>query len=128
VIVADASALVAISESERDAPKFAAALESNETVIASINYVETGIILISRGRLVSQADLDQWLDRIGVSIVRGEALGALAMAAYRRFGRGYHPAKLNLGDCFAYALAKSLDAPLLYKGDDFALTDVKSAL
>ena len=128
MIVADASALVAIGERESDAPAFATALENNETIISYVNYVETGIILISRGRLVGQADLDHWLDRIGVSIMRGESLGALAMAAYLRFGRGYHPAKLNLGDCFAYALAKSLDAPLLYKGNDFALTDVKSAL
>jgi len=128
VIVADASALVAIGERESDAATFAAALENNETVISSINYVETGIVLISRGRLMSQADLDQWLERIGVSIVRGEALGTMAMAAYLRFGRGYHPAKLNLGDCFAYALAKSLGAPLLYKGNDFALTDIRSAL
>ncbi len=57
-----------------------------------------------------------------------ESLGASALEAYLQFGKGFHPAKLNLADCFSYALAKSLDAPLLYTGNDFALTDVRSAL
>ncbi len=97
-------------------------------MISQINYVEVGIILIGRRRLATQADLDKWLARLDVSIEPGNDLAGMAMAAYLRFGRGFHPAKLNLGDCFAYALAKTLDAPLLYKGDDFALTDIRSAL
>jgi ribonuclease VapC len=128
MIVADASALVAIGSEEDDADVYAAALERDEVVISSINYVEAGIILISRGHLATQADLDEWLLRIGVAVEPTEALGALAMETYLRFGKGFHPARLNLADCFAYALAKSLDAPLLYKGNDFAQTDIRSAL
>ena len=128
MIVADASALVAIGDQEPDADEYLAAFQHQRSVISQINYVEVGIILIGRRRLATQADLDKWLTRLDVSIEPGNDLAGIAMAAYLRFGRGFHPAKLNLGDCFAYALAKSLDAPLLYKGDDFALTDIRSAL
>ena len=65
---------------------------------------------------------------IGCGSPASTAVDTLALDAYLRFGKGRHPAKLNLADCFAYALAKTLDAPLLYKGDDFPLTDVRSAL
>lgn len=128
MIVADASALVAIGDEEPDADEYLTAFQRQRSVISQINYVEVGIILIGRRRLATQADLDKWLTRLDVSIEPGNDLSGIAMAAYLRFGRGFHPAKLNLGNCFAYALAKSLDAPLLYKGDDFALTDIRSAL
>jgi ribonuclease VapC len=71
--------------------------------------------------------MDRWLDQLAVR-VNDTPVTQAALDAYLRFGKGRHPARLNLGDCFAYALAKALDAPLLYKGDDFALTDVRSAL
>jgi ribonuclease VapC len=119
VIVVDASALVAIG---------AGVLLTNETRISAVNYVEAGLVLIGRGRLTSKAELNIWLATLGVEIVQAVDLAEEALLAYLTFGRGYHPARLNMGDCFAYALAKSLDAPLLYKGDDFALTDVRSAL
>lgn len=128
LIAVDASALVAISELEPEARVFAAALLANESQISAVNYVETGRVLIGRGRLGDKAELDHWLATLGVSIARTADLGEGALRAYLTFGRGFHPARLNLGDCFAYALAKQLDAPLLYKGDDFALTDVRSAL
>ncbi len=128
MIVADASALVAIGDEEPDAVDYLRIFQRQRSVISQINYVEVGIILIGRRRLATQADLDDWLARLDVSIEQGNDLAGMAMAAYLRFGRGFHPAKLNLGDCFAYALAKTLDAPLLYKGDDFALTDIRSAL
>jgi ribonuclease VapC len=128
VIVADASALVAIGDEEVDADNLLIAMRGSDVVMSAINYVETGIVLIGRRRLATQTDLDQWLVRLGVSVQPSESLGPLAMEAYLRFGRGFHPAKLNLADCFAYALAKALDAPLLYKGDDFTLTDVRAAL
>jgi ribonuclease VapC len=128
VIVADASALVAIGDEDSDASEYLTTLQRERSVISPINYVEVGIILIGRRRLATQADLNEWLARLEISIEPGDGLAGTAMAAYLRFGRGFHPAKLNLGDCFAYALAKALDAPLLYKGDDFALTDVRSAL
>lgn len=61
-------------------------------------------------------------------IVEREVSGAVALGAYLTYGRGVHRARLNLGDCFAYALAKELDAPLLYKGNDFLHTDIRPAL
>lgn len=69
-----------------------------------------------------------FLDTLGISIVPTDQQQAtLAAEAFLRFGKGRHPAGLNLGDCFSYALAKSLNAPLLYKGEDFGRTDIGSA-
>jgi ribonuclease VapC len=128
VIVVDASALVAIGDDEPEAERFLAVLERNPSRISAVNYVEAGLILIGRGRLATQEDLDDWLKQLGASVMPDENLASAALDAYLVYGRRRHPAKLNLADCFAYALAKSLDAPLLYKGDDFPLTDVRSAL
>lgn len=72
--------------------------------------------------------IDQMRARLPIEVAPiGEIEAGLAFDAWRRFGKGRHAAALNLGDCFAYALAKSRDLPLLFKGDDFALTDVRSA-
>jgi len=128
VIAVDASALVAIGDDEPEAERFLDVLERNPSCISAVNYVETGLILIGRGRLATQEDLDEWLKQLGAKVMPDENLAMAALSAYLIYGRRYHPAKLNLADCFAYALAKSLDAPLLYKGDDFPLTDVRSAL
>lgn len=128
MIAVDASALVAIGDDEPEAERFLDVLERNPSCISAVNYVETGLILIGRGRLATQEDLDEWLKQLGAKVMPDENLAMAALSAYLIYGRRYHPAKLNLADCFAYALAKSLDAPLLYKGDDFPLTDVRSAL
>lgn len=128
MIAVDASALIAIGDHEPDADAFLEVLSRNDGRIAGVNYVETGLILIGRGRMANPTDLDDWLSRLGVKVVSDEALSADALRAYLAYGRRYHRARLNLADCFAYALAKQLDAPLLYKGDDFPMTDVRSAL
>jgi ribonuclease VapC len=128
VIVVDASTLVAIGDGEPDAPDHLRALTSDEAVISSINYVEAGIILVSRRRLSNKPAFDQWLRSLEVRVRGSDDLSDTALAAYLVYGRGFHRARLNLADCFAYALAKQLDAPLLYKGDDFNFTDVKRAL
>jgi ribonuclease VapC len=128
MIVVDASALVVIGDAEPDSDRLAEVLTANETVIASINYVEAGLILIGRRRMAGKPDFDRWLARLGIKIRSNDDLATPALEAYLLYGRGYHRARLNLGDCFAYALAKSLDAPLLYKGDDFVFTDVRPAL
>jgi ribonuclease VapC len=92
------------------------------------NYVEAVMVLEGR-RLGSREDLDEWLALRRVEIVPVDLpLARLAADAFVRFGRGRHPAGLNYGDCFAYALAKHLRAPLLFKGDDFARTDIQPAL
>jgi ribonuclease VapC len=128
VIAVDASALVAIGDDEPEAERFLDILKRSPSCISAVNYVETGLILMGRGRLATQEDLDDWLKQLGAKVMPDENLAKAALGAYLVYGRGYHPAKLNLADCFAYALAKSLDAPLLYKGDDFPLTDIRSAL
>jgi ribonuclease VapC len=128
LIVVDASALVAIADQETDRMRYLDRLALAErAVISSINVVEAGIILIGRNRFESIDQFDRWLVELGVD-VEASTPHAEALATYLTFGRGRHPARLNLADCFAYALAKALDAPLLYKGEDFALTDVRSAL
>ena len=86
------------------------------------------MVLIGRGVFINQPEFDQWLARVGVEVSTDLDLSGAALAAYLLFGKGRHPARLNLGDCFAYALAKSLGAPLLFKGNDFTQTDVTSAL
>lgn len=128
MIVVDASALVAIGDEEHDAGDFLRLLTADDAVLSSINYVETGLILIGWRRLANKYDLDRWLGRLGVEVRGVDDLAGAALAAYLLYGRGYHRARLNLADCFAYALAKELDAPLLYKGGDFNFTDVKRAL
>jgi uncharacterized protein with PIN domain len=80
------------------------------------------------GSFASQSKYDEWLEGLGVERAKASDLGGEALAAYLHFGRGFHPARLNLGDCFAYALAKRLDAPLLFKGNGFSQTDVRSAV
>lgn len=128
-MVVDTSAVVAIADQEPEGAAFLARLQqASSPVITSINYVEVGMVLLNRRRELTQSDIDGWMRRLGVSVVDGDELAPIALAAHLRFGKGRHPARLNLGDCFAYALARQLDAPLLYKGDDFARTDVRSAL
>jgi ribonuclease VapC len=129
LIVVDASALIAIATGEPDWKLYAEALERSDTAYLSApNYLETGLILVSRGIVADRAGFDVWLNDTGVVVRPDLPHAADGLDAYIRFGKGFHPARLNLGDCFAYALAKALDAPLLYKGDDFALTDIRSAL
>ena len=102
--------------------------QSGSAVIGQVSYLETGMVLISRGYFATAGDLDAWLLDLTIERREDAGLGDLALFAFLEFGKGRHPARLNLGDCFAYALAKQLDAPLLYKGDDFAKTDIRSAL
>ena len=129
MIVVDASALVAIGRLEVDRALYQAALaDATAASMSPANYLETGIVLVREKLLPDQSRLDTWLTALRVEVRDDVKLGAAALEAYLRYGKGFHPARLNLADCFAYALAKALDAPLLYKGDDFAKTDVRSAL
>jgi ribonuclease VapC len=130
VIVVDTSALVAILLDEADAVLFEAilALESDVRLSAMTDY-ETRILAFSRGAQPLVSKYETLCDDGGFSIEAfGRQESMLAFDAYRRFGEGNHPARLNFGDCAAYALAKSLEAPLLFKGNDFARTDIRRAL
>ena len=130
-MVVDSSALVAIATGEPDRPRFIdAILASARPLLSAFTHFETRTVLLRRsgGRLL--ADLQEFLDT-GRFEVRAFDLdqAMLALETYRRYGKGSgHKAQLNLGDCASYALAKAFDAPLLYKGNDFTHTDVRSAL
>jgi ribonuclease VapC len=129
MIVVDTSAVlcVMLEEPEADAVREALLRASRRSLSAS-NYVECAMVIAGR-RIGGRSDLDEWLAIRGVDVVAVDrGLADLAADAFVRFGRGRHPAGLNYGDCFAYALAKHLRAPLLFKGSDFAMTDIQPAL
>ncbi|WP_182084279.1 type II toxin-antitoxin system VapC family toxin [Aureimonas sp. ME7] len=131
MIVVDTSALVAILTGEPEGSGFGAFLSTRtEIALSTGNAVEAHIVMNARWGREGSARLDTLLETLGVEFHDVDPLQMrLAVDAFVRFGRGSgHPAKLNYGDCFAYALARSLDAPLLFKGDDFIHTDIRSAL
>ncbi len=129
-MIVDTSALVAIISQEPDAPLFAAALESSPVNrISAGTWLEASIVIDrARDPLVSRR-FDEILAAGAFVIEPVTASQArIARGAYRDFGKGSgHPAALNFGDCFAYALAREVDEPLLFKGDDFLHTDIPYA-
>ena len=135
MIVIDSSAVVAMILGESGAQPLAArlALEPRDSRLMSVvNYVEAGTVLAGRHRNPPQgiADLDAFLHDFEIALAPAdETIARVAMEARVKFGKGFgHAGRLNFGDCFAYALAKTHNAPLLYTGDDFRMTDVVSAI
>lgn len=131
MIAIDASALIAILSDEPERSGFNKLIESEEfTYISAASLLETRIVLFSRFGDDGVLALDSFLLKSGITVVEvSPRMGDIAFEAYQRFGKGTgHGASLNYGDCFSYALAKYLDAPLLFKGDDFSKTDIFSAL
>jgi len=136
VIVLDTSAIIAIWKEESGAQELLSRLvdeRSNERRISGATYIEAGTVLagqVPNDPLGAIAEFESWLTKYAVEMVAFDPEQArIALEARIRYGRGFGaPAKLNLGDCFSYALAKTLRAPLLYVGNDFDKTDVKSAL
>jgi len=130
LIVADTSALVAVLKNESDADQYRDALAAADTMIigAPTKFELLMVMARWRGEVAVEAAIDLLDAFKAVPIGWDDAMTLIAIQAEFRFGKGRHPAALNFGDCMAYALAKSLDAPLLYKGEDFAKTDIRSAL
>ena len=128
-VVLDTSAVIGILQAEPDAELLVAVLEDADLrCISAATVVEAGIVLQARFGDHGERELDLFLQRAEVEVVPLTADQAeLARQAFRRFGKGRHPAALNYGDCLAYALALSLDARLLFTGTDFARTDVRTA-
>ena len=125
-MVVDTSALVAIFLLEPEAEQFAhRILEAPRAAISAANLLEAGIILDARIGHEDSSELDEFIADVGLEVepVTVDQV-RVARQAYRTYGSGNHPARLNFGDCFAYALAKTTGLPLLFKGDDFAQTDV----
>lgn len=130
MIVVDSSALIAILRREPEADIFLRIISgTGECVISSVSLLETSMVLAGRtGDATSWIELDALILRAGIRIQAQDLeLAETARNAFVRYGKGRHPAGLNLGDCAAYAVAKSLDLPLLFKGDDFSKTDVAAA-
>jgi ribonuclease VapC len=130
-VIVDTSAIVAILRDEPDADAYVEALASApETLMSAGTYIETAILVDSNRDPVLSGRLDDLLAAVDLHVQPvTERHAEIARQAYRHFGRGSgHPAGLNFGDCFAYALARSTGQALLYKGDDFGRTDVRPAL
>ena len=128
-MVVDTSAVVAILADEREGEAFGRALAAAPSRAMSVaSYVELMMIALSRD-LAGRTEVEGLLADAGIELVPvTPSQGQLAVTAFLRFGKGRHPARLNYGDCFAYALAKERGEPLLFKGGDFARTDVVPAL
>ena len=130
-MILDSSALIAILRSESDAAVFADAIaEADIRRLSAANFVEAAALIDGSRDPIASRRFDELLREATVQIEAVTAKQAqFAREAYRDFGRGSgHAAKLNFGDCFAYALAKDTGEPLLFKGDDFLHTDVIPAL
>jgi ribonuclease VapC len=127
-VIIDSSALVAILIREPESRAFARAIKAVAVRrISAATYVEASAVIDGRRDPVLSSSLDRLIDVMRIEVVPFSAQQAhLAREAYQRYGRGSgHPAQLNMGDCFAYALARDLGEPLLFKGSDFALTDIE---
>lgn len=130
-MIVDTSALIAILRDEPEAPACARAIEAaSRRRVSAANFVEAAIVIDGSRDPVASRRFDDLLREAQAEIEPvTEAQARIAREAYRDFGRGSgHPARLNFGDCFAYALARTTGEPLLFKGDDFTHTDVIPAL
>ena len=133
-MIVDASAILAVILDEADADVFVQALRGPAVRrMSSVNFVEAGVRADNDPNPNRGAAFDKAMQAFGIFVQNVSPYQAMiARDTYRRFGRGNHPARLNLGDCFAFALAKANREPLLFKGSDFAhpdiLEEIESAL
>ncbi len=130
-MIVDTSALIAILKNEPEAEAFSVALEAAKLVrISAASYLESRIVVGRYKNPILTARLEELLENPGLLIEPVTAVQAkIAWQAYRDYGKGSgHPANLNFGDCFSYALAREKREPILFKGDDFNHTDLRIAL
>jgi ribonuclease VapC len=128
-MVIDTSVIVSIMLEEEGSEEFLLKLgEADSRKISAISYMEASMVLITKRGEGVEKILDTMLAEGQIAIVPVSVVQAqIAREAFRRFGKGRHPAGLNFGDCFSYALAKHTGEPLLFKGDDFRRTDITPA-
>lgn len=128
-MVIDTSAIVAIAFNEPEAETYEQkAVDAPWRLISAATLLELAIVIEARLGEQGAAELDLWLHKAGVEVVAVDAEQiTVARRAWRIYGKGRHPAGLNYGDCFSYALAKTRNEPLLFKGDDFSRTDIEAA-
>jgi ribonuclease VapC len=130
-VIVDASAIGAILLQESDAQRFSDAIEASSVRrLSAATFLEIAIVIDNRQQPLAARRLDDFLREAQIAIEPvTERQARIAREAYRDYGKGSgHPAGLNFGDCFAYALARDFGEPLLFKGADFAATDIRSAL
>jgi ribonuclease VapC len=129
LMVIDSSAIVAIALEEPSYDLLVRKIaNADEPTMSAVSHFETRMVVFAKRGAVALQKLDRFLASSAIRIaICDETQSGLALDAFRQFGKGRHPAQLNFGDCFSYALAKSLDEPLLFKGDDFSVTDITSA-
>jgi ribonuclease VapC len=130
-MILDTSAIIAILRDEPEAAACAGAIEAASTRrISAANFLEAAVVIDGSRDPIASRRFDDLIREAQLVIEPvGEAQARIARSAYRDFGRGSgHPARLNFGDCFAYALARATGEPLLFKGNDFAHTDITPAL
>jgi ribonuclease VapC len=128
-MVIDSSAIVAILQQEPEAERLALAIaRDNVRLVSAASWVECGVVAFLRAGEEGIRDLDLLAAkcRLQVATVTAKQAG-VALQAFMSYGKGVHPARLNFGDCFAYALAKDAGEPLLFKGEDFGRTDITAA-
>ena len=127
-MVIDTSAIIAILSNEPDASQLAGTIAAADLrFMSAASLLESAIVIESRYGPSGGHKLDELIATAEIQIepVTVDQV-SIARTAFRTYGKGRHPAGLNFGDCFAYALAKSKDAPLLFKGDDFSRTDIRA--
>jgi ribonuclease VapC len=129
-MIIDSSAMLAIFMQEPDGRRYLRAIvDADQRRMSVSNWLEATIVVERRGSAIAANGLDEFMQNARIDLMPVSVYQAMiARRAWRMFGRGNHPAKLNYGDCFAYALAKETGEPLLFKGADFAQTDVEPAL
>lgn len=128
-MVIDSSAMVAIFLKEPERAAFRSLIVQSESrLMSAVNVFETAIVLEAKGGIALGREFDLFLSRANFQIMSADGEQTeLARSAWRKYGKGRHRASLNFGDCFAYALAKYSNEPLLAKGNDFAFTDIEMA-
>jgi ribonuclease VapC len=130
VIVLDSSAIIAILRNEPEADSFIDIIaETDGCLLSAVSLQEASMVLAGRrGAASSWTELDEFIAQPEIQVVAHDArLAMAAREAFLRYGKGRHPAGLNMGDCAAYALAQRRSLPLLFKGNDFPATDLMSA-
>lgn len=127
VIIVDTSALVAVLAREPERELFLKTLAKSHVLLPATCLLELNMVLSSRNPVLVGSFIDEFLASFEIAITAiTPEIARAAREAFLRYGKGRHPAGLNFGDCFSYAVAKDLDAPLLFKGTDFAKTDVRT--
>ena len=128
MIVVDTSVAVAIIREEDDAARFIDILDQTPSIMSVVSYVETQMVIAGRRLVADPQEVSNTVSDLGIEIVdvtRDQADAAIL--AFLQFGKGRHRARLNLADCFTYALAKTRNVSVLFKGDDFTQTDIAAA-